>query len=269
MLTIGVAIFTDAVYVDTLLTTNLLLGHFPDQKILRFARVASAVATAKAGLHQYYANLPDHLDFTQHPFFPDPTPIEGVLPTLKYTGKFDKYMGQVKDALYEKLRSSAIFTAEIGNSRQKVVVKFAPAYCPEAHNLLADNELAPKLHVCTKLKGGLWMVVMDRVEGDRVLEMLERDVKPMEIYVQAKKAVELLHQKDLVFGDLRPANMLYNTDGLLQLMDFDMAGRHGIARYPATLYRRDSWPLSMTRGAPLLKEHDLEWLTILKSIIEG
>jgi len=50
VLNIGGAIFTDTVYVDTLLTMNLLLGHFPDQKILHFARVTSAVATAKAGL---------------------------------------------------------------------------------------------------------------------------------------------------------------------------------------------------------------------------
>jgi len=48
VLTISGAIFTDTVYVDTLLTMKLLLGHFPDQKILHFARVASAVATATA-----------------------------------------------------------------------------------------------------------------------------------------------------------------------------------------------------------------------------
>ena len=269
VLTIGVAIFTDTVYVDTLLTMNLLLGHFPDQKILHFARVASAVATAKAGLRQYYANLPDHLDFTEHPFFPDPTPIKGVLPTLRYTGKFDRYTGQVQDALDEKLRSSAVFTAELADSGQKVVVKFTPTYCPEAHNLLADNKLAPKLHLYTKLKGGLWMVVMDQVEGDRVLEMIERDVRPKEIYVQAMKAVDLLHQKDLVFGDLRLGNMLYTTDGLLQLVDLDMAGKDGITRYPATLNRQDLWPRSMVRGGPLLKEHDLEWLTILKNLIEA
>jgi len=142
------------------------------------------VATAKAALCQYYANLPDHLDFTKHPFFPDPTPIEGILPTLRYTSNFDKYTGQVQDALYETLRSSAVFTTELADSGQNVVVKFTLTYYPEAHNLLADNELAPKLDLCTKLKGGFWMVVMGRVEGDRVLEMIERDVKPMVIYVR-------------------------------------------------------------------------------------
>jgi hypothetical protein len=272
VLTIGVAIFTDAVYVDTLLTTNLLLGHFPDQKVLHIARIASAVDTAKKGLREYYKNLPDRLDLTRHPCFPNPTPVEGVLPILRYTGKFDKYTGKVQDVLDATLRSSAIFTAELvvpGQNVEKVVVKFTPTYCPEAHALLANEDLAPKLHVCTKLKGGLWMVVMDHVEDKRVLEILKGKVQPpMEIYAQVKKAVELLHEQNLVFGDLRPGNMLYSFKSRkLRLVDFDMAGKHGIARYPATLNRRDSWPLSMTRGAPLLKEHDLEWLAILKRLM--
>ena len=269
MLTIGAAIFTDTIYVDTLLTMNLLLGHFPDENALRFARVASAVATAKAGLREYYETLPERPDFSYHPALPRPTPVEGVLPELRYTGKYDKETGLVKDALDEKLRSSAIFTAELVDSGRKVVVKFTPAYCPEAHSLLADHDLAPTLHVCTKLKGGLWMVVMDRVEGERLVEMLPKGGTPMKVYDQAKEAVDLLHAEDLVFGDLRPGNMIYDSKrGQLRLVDFDLAGTHGITRYPPTLNRADIWPLSMTRGALLLKEQDLEWLVILKKLID-
>ena len=268
VLTIGAAIFTDTTYVDTLLTMNLLLGHFPDENVLRFARIASAVATAKAGLREYYATLPERPDFRHHPALPHPTPVEGVLPKLGYTGKYDKETGLVKDALDEKLRSSAIFTAELVDSGRKVVVKFAPTYCLEAHSLLADHDLSPTLHVCTKLKGGLWMVVMDRVEGERLAEMLPRGDTPMKVYDQAKEAVDLLHAEDLVFGDLRIGNMIYDSKcGQLRLVDFDLAGTHGMTRYPPTLNRADIWPLSMTRGGLLLKQQDLEWLVILKNLI--
>lgn len=277
MLTIGVAIFIDVIYIDTLFSMNLLLSHFPDENILRFARVASAVDTAKAGLSKYYAELSKPQPVARYPFFPNPTSIKDDIPTLRYTGKFDKLGGLVQDLLDPKLRSSAIFSAvlDVEDSSQvveerKVVVKFAPTYCSEAHEILADAHLAPKLHVCTKLKGGLWMVVMDQVEGKRVAEMLLTEERPIEIYNQAKEAVELLHQKDLVFGDLRPTNMLYRDESKqLQLVDFDMAGKHEIARYPATLNRSDLWPRSMMRGGPLSKQHDEEWLVILKRLLES
>ena len=270
MLTIGVAIFTDAIYVDTLLTMDLLLGTFPDQNILRFSRVASAVAVAKVALRRYYAALSNPLDVNPHPALPDPTPVEGVIPKLRYTGKFDKETGLVKDVLEEKLRSSAVFTAELADSGQKVVVKFTPTYCVEAHTLLADHDLAPTLHVCTKLKGGLWMVVMDRVEGERLTEMMKSGRIPMRAYDQAKEAVDLLHAENLVFGDLRVGNMIYDSQnvGRLRLVDFDLAGTHGMTRYPPTLNRADKWPLSMMRGGLLLKQQDLEWLVILKKLID-
>jgi hypothetical protein len=43
------------------------------------------------------------------------------------------------------------------------VVKFTAQYHPEAHHLLAAEGLAPVLHACVPVCGGLFMVVMDRV----------------------------------------------------------------------------------------------------------
>ena len=54
------------------------------------------------------------------------------------------------------------FLAEYGKT---VVVKFCERYGEDAHRALADAGLTPRLHYCSKVVGGVYMVVMDFGDG--------------------------------------------------------------------------------------------------------
>ena len=91
----------------------------------------------------------------------------------------------------------------------EVVVKFNAQYHPEAHRLLANEGLAPVLHPCVPVCGGLFMVVMDHVHGEMAWEAGNRgELLPYDIYEDIQDAIALLHSKNLVFGDLRTPNIL-------------------------------------------------------------
>jgi len=97
--------------------------------------------------------------------------------------------------------------------------------------------LAPTLHSCMRVIGDTFIVVSRCIlksEGGCLrntslrlnLEVVRKDVS---------QALRLLHDHDLVFGDLREANPLYlsNDRGRILLVDFDGVGRHGIDRNSA------------------------------------
>lgn len=76
--------------------------------------------------------------------------------------------------------------------------------------------------------------------------------------------MKILHQTDIVFGDLRDANVLFvpppgNTmaGGRVYLVDFDWADCAGVGRYPAML-NRDNHDDSMQPNGIMEKEHDIK-----------
>ena len=126
-------------------------------------------------------------------------------------------------------------------TKEKVLVKFAVRYNEGAHRLLANHDppLAPMLYSCTRVTGNMFMVIMQYVQSSGgaslstgslsppVLEAVHRDIS---------KALKLLHEQDLVFGDLRESNVLYlPNERRAMLVDFDAVGRHGEDRYSACL----------------------------------
>jgi hypothetical protein len=134
-----------------------------------------------------------------------------------------------------------------------VVVKFCEQYGEDAHRMLADAGLAPKLHYCSEVVGGVYMVVMEQVDGrDSYIEFRHRDL-PRTVLDDVKRALGNLHDAQLVYGDMRRPNVMvvkktksrkddgdgegeYDDDewrGLL--IDFDWSGRVGVAKYPPTL----------------------------------
>jgi len=129
----------------------------------------------------------------------------------------------------------------------------------EAHQLLADAGMAPRLLYCGLLDGecdvrnagsftqvspgGLYacpvdMVVMEYIEGDTVDKA---SVLPKDIREKAEKAIQKLHDAQLVFGDLRAVNVMVSGDKVF-LIDFDWAGKVNEARYPLYLSRSLKWP---------------------------
>ncbi|KAF8316926.1 uncharacterized protein EI90DRAFT_2944096, partial [Cantharellus anzutake] len=68
---------------------------------------------------------------------------------------------------------------------------------------------------------------------------------------------EVLHQKDIVFGDLRQPNIMISKDHAM-LVDSDWAGKHGEACYLTTLNNLGDvvWPPGVVCGGIMQMEHD-------------
>ena len=150
-----------------------------------------------------------------------------------------------------------LLTASMQSSDQAgelVVVKFARRYCPEAHKLLAEMSLAPKLlyHEDTV---GVHFVVMEYAKATKVTG---EELKKPEHVQSLRTAVQALHGNGLVFGDLRGPNILIVEDGV-RLVDFDWSGKEGVVRYPSHISMEIEWPEGVKSGGKIEVEHDKEW----------
>ena len=150
--------------------------------------------------------------------------------------------------------TTAIFlAAEMGNKPR--FVKFTSRYNIHAHCLLAEQNLAPQVYGFDKLAFGHFMVVMEYIDGH---SMIGRDFTTDDLG-RVQKAMDILHEEDIVFGDLRPNNIIKPQDGRgVLLIDFDWCGCHGESRYPVSLNsaRDCGWHRDVKRGAIMSKEHD-------------
>jgi len=131
----------------------------------------------------------------------------------------------------------------------------------EVHQLLTDVGMAPRLLYCGLLDGEcdvrsarsctrvntttsrlypcpVDMVVMEYVEGDTVDKV---PVSPKDAREKTEKAIQKLHDAQLVFGDLCAVNVIVSGDKVF-LIDFDWAGRVNKALYPINLSRSVKWP---------------------------
>ncbi|EUC53734.1 adaptin amino-terminal region protein, partial [Rhizoctonia solani AG-3 Rhs1AP] len=115
----------------------------------------------------------------------------------------------------------------ITKDNRVVVVKFAQCYNFEAHKLLADHSLAPKLisRDAERVGGGLLMIVME-LSGTSLDNYTSNPKFDLSLFHQVRKDIEtalaILHAKNLVFGDLRPPNVLINkgNDGIFHEAKF-------------------------------------------------
>src|SRR3954469_2561710 len=89
------------------------------------------------------------------------------------------------------------------------------------------------------------MIVMDFIDGVTLFDYNANDSGANDsgandsgandserILEDITKAVNLLHERDLVFGDLRSPNILINKQQRAMLVDFDWCEQHTIDRYP-------------------------------------
>jgi serine/threonine protein kinase len=153
-----------------------------------------------------------------------------------------------------------------GPASEPIVVKFVHHYNKEAHELLAAKGMAPKLRYCDQVGvrdgdpsyGDLCMVVMDFVDGETVDKA--KTFPPM--FVQRiQDILDVLHQADFVFGDLRGPNVMITKNDEVVFIDFDMVGKHGESRYPIMMSPCIKWAANVADGLHvMLKEHDLEML---------
>ena len=102
----------------------------------------------------------------------------------------------------------SLFLAEYEG--KTVVVKFCERYGEDAHRMLADAGLAPKLHYCPEVVGGVFMVVIEQVDGrDSYSEFRHGDL-PRTVLddIKRRRALGKLHDAQLVYGDMRRPNIM-------------------------------------------------------------
>ncbi|KAK7682287.1 hypothetical protein QCA50_014490 [Cerrena zonata] len=87
-----------------------------------------------------------------------------------------------------------------------VVVKFTAKYHVDAHKLFTKHGLVPKLHFFAPLVGAMSMVVMEYIDNQ---PRFRTSFQAEDSYSDIKEAIELLHSKNLVFGDLRLQIILF------------------------------------------------------------
>ena len=282
ILVVSTAIFTNEIYADKLLLTELYIGPHGSDNVLRIARVFMAIRESMEKLRELYGNLLDVPPALQTvALWPRPTgdPPEstGRLPKLKFFAKVNRADGTPLLSIDENNENHAMYLArmqiktstQVEAFTQTVFVKFATKYHEGAHRLLANQvpPLAPALHFCAPVVGGMYMIVMECIPRSTrrpissyfstggppgLLQAVERDVP---------QALKLLHEKNWVFGDLRAPNILYlpgSDGGRVLLVDFDGVGVDGEGRYSACLNPEAGFCASVERGGLMRKEHDLE-----------
>ena len=159
------------------------------------------------------------------------------------------------------------YIAKNNRSGHLLVVKFVEDYNTEAHRLLAAHGLAPSLHYAatenpgTVKYGDLFMIVMDYIEGATPYGFLSVDA-----FRQIKEAVDLLHSKDFVLGNLSLNNILIKG-GKAMIIDFTWCNKAGEGRYPADFEPETGieYPVGVGPNCIMHKVHDMEMLEKLYS----
>lgn len=268
-------------------TEYMWLGGTPylDENIMRIARIFSAAAKAVRNLHAYYDGLV--LCDTPVPSRHFPRPIFGP------EDQPDFHLTFTEKLCFESTVPRLLFGAEIteqgeaNHVSKKVIVKFAEEYREEAHRLLAEHLLAPRLHFCKRTLCGFWMIVMDRVEGQDAYTLFPGE-PPDYVKKDVDKAIQLLHQHGFVHGDICMSNILVvkrprsqqqvaapsteveamemdvddsdsETPGAV-LIDFDWTGKDGETNYPVLWYKQPvpgvEGGKDLDRLGVMKKEHD-------------
>ncbi|RXW13108.1 hypothetical protein EST38_g12746 [Candolleomyces aberdarensis] len=270
---VSAAIFLGRIYVTTLFALDLSSGFHISETIVQLARVFEAVSMCHSELKSFYTQVSRSSEATFSAILPNPTSARGEsLPSLTYR-RFMTRTGQPTSTITDlQNMTTAMYIAVLESTGCEVVVKFTARYNEHAHRKLADAGLAPKLHFCGRVVGNVYMVIMDRVMGKSIWQLLEEkvDIPPI-VSEKVEEALSILHENNIVFGDLRENNVVYgSSEGLEKghafLVDFDWAGTDGVDRYPASLNEANDWEDSVSPYGIMQKTHDTWQLDRLKGL---
>ncbi|KAF4564463.1 hypothetical protein EYR36_002397 [Pleurotus pulmonarius] len=245
------------------LTDLVWLGistSFEEQRCIRVSKLFHCLARALCRLRDWYhTELPTFpLTVTpSHPrFFPSVTSYVSASGEVLF-----RYVRPLK-----RYNACVVFLAEIvqpsKHNGQLIVVKFAARYSAEAHGLLAQVGMAPKLLHCGQAlpgRAGLLLVAMEYLSGVTAHCLTLEEWRSYDINSNVRQIVSVLHNKGFVFGDLRPQNLMY-VNGSFKLIDFDWAGKEGEARYPPFVSTGIHCPPGVRPCALITREHDMECL---------
>ena len=252
------AIFCGGVIAQPLTDYIWLDDPFNSQKHVLVARLFTALKSAISSLSNYYNALDPNMPLRE-PFMavsPYPYITEYGPDKIKFTYT-SRFTPDVLNDSHTLLYKATL--DDIPNTR--IVVKFTHRYNAEAHRLLAAEGLAPRLHYSSTddnvRYGKRFMVVMDFIDLEFPSDYLTEDQ-----YNSIKKAIDILHSNDLVFGDLRLPNILVGNNTAM-LIDFDWCGKAGKDRYPIEMNPEIDWHNDAGADRLMSLDHDMYMLAIL------
>jgi len=101
------------------------------------------------------------------------------------------------------------------------------------------------------------MVVMEYVDGETLHEVKR---VPPSAKEEVARALEILHDRDCAFGDLRRQNVMIMRNEEVKLVDFDWAGKETETRYPLLAM---TGPPGGEGGSLIKKSHDIHMYSLL------
>ncbi|KAF7366663.1 hypothetical protein MSAN_00924200 [Mycena sanguinolenta] len=297
-LTISVAVYAQTILVDHLLTVTLRDEIDVAEQVLKLARLATCVGDTLVGLRRHYEGLQQAASASlETTALHLPAPASAIAPHaalavelgLQFLYKVSRITGEalnLNDEIDVRENTRHMVFVALGSGlagipREEVVVKFTTRYNATAHAALAALGLAPKLYYHGAVRGGLQMVVMEKIAGCTAFRWmsLTNALLPGSVYADVEAAVKELHSRNLVFGDLRlewgedgdggkhtgesgkqgEANAESDLDSGIRalLIDFDWAAEDGVGRYPATISTLDEFDPAVAPYGVMTQAHDL------------
>jgi serine/threonine protein kinase len=261
------AVITDGVIVQRL-TDYIWVGLdsvLNESHITNVARIFYALKASLGKLDSYYEKVqPTGSLPADSRYFPSITayPHSDGFIDFKYVG----FLENCPDCTTLHARTTT-------EPAQDIVVKFVDRYGERAHSILADEGLAPKLFYYGSLHlsdeqpsyRSLSMVVMEYIDGKTLAQVKEEmNVQTTEkVRLELRRALALLHDHGLVFGDLRPPNVMITKAHEVKLIDFNWAGVEGQAKYPYMISPGIDWPEDVKALAVMKTDHDVDMLSKL------
>jgi hypothetical protein len=248
VLEVSVAVCLEKVIMDKVLRFEICDGDNDSETVVKLALIASALKDCAEKLRIEYVRLEDVA--APNPKretwnLPDPSVVpspNNLMPALTFKSKLRQSNDQLaEEGDLSEMRS--LFLADYTAHDQppiEVVVKFTVTYNEHAHKLMAEHGFAPKLYSSVPMIGGRMMVVMERVQGTQMCDLRRRSL-PSKLFDDIRKALDILHERNFVFGDLRNTNIMVldraNDKTRVELVDFDWVGIKGRDAYPACIRR--------------------------------
>jgi len=187
-----------------------------------------------------------------------------------YPDSYFTESGEVKFTYRSRFDNGKLIFVAMTSEETMILVKFTRRYSEEAHRYCAQKGVAPVLLGFRTLPAGWYMVVMEYLDPQTHRVLGDGDCGDKTLELEIKRVVKVLHDGGFVHGDIRNVNVMTprhrGAEGMENalLLDFDWAGRGGIARYPPNINS-----VSVERhegvkdGGLITRDHDLTMVTKL------
>jgi hypothetical protein len=252
-LCISGAVYLDRPVVDPLTPYVPLILTKDEDYLYYIAQMFEALRQSVHLLREFY----EQFDLTNYN-------LDNVQRFFPYFNQFESDNKVIVRFTYdsELTEEKNLWHVHTNDNNHQLIVKFAKQYNPEAHQLCAEHGFAPRLLYYNKDEIYGWhIIVMEYIDGRMFSDVTKLTKDETErILQEVHSAMQKLHEKKLVFGDLRKSNiMIQNIDGVqhVKLVDFDWCGIEGQDCYPAFINHYEiNWPSGVSDKKPLHQSHD-------------